>query len=45
MHPAGMKVSTITDFASDTDLVFDRKGRDLAGYLAELEQFMKKILV
>jgi hypothetical protein len=45
MHPAGMKVSTYTDFASDADLVFDRKGRDLAGYLAELEQFMKKILV
>jgi hypothetical protein len=44
-HPAGMKVSTHSDFVSDADLVFDRKGRDLAGYLAELEQFMKKILV
>jgi hypothetical protein len=44
-HDAPMKVSTRSSFDIDADLVFDRKGDDLAGFLADLAQFMKKISV
>ena len=40
-----MKVSTLSQFPTDADLVFDRKGTDLLSYMDEVEQFMKNILV
>jgi hypothetical protein len=44
-HQAGMKVCTLSRFPTDADLVFERQGHDLKGFVQEVEQFMKSIQV
>lgn len=44
-HPAGMKVTTVSQFPSHADFVYDNKEKDLAAFLAELAHFMENILV
>ncbi len=44
-HQAGMKVTTVSQFPSHADFVYDRKEKDLSAFLAEIEHIMENILV
>jgi hypothetical protein len=44
-HPAGMKVTTASQFPTHADLVFDSNQTKMAVFLAEVKHFMENILV